>query len=213
MLKELHVENLALIQQATIEWEKGFNALTGETGAGKSMVIDAMGLLLGGRAQQEYIRSGSDQCLVQGSFLGPFPVAVVTDLTEAGIACEEELIFSREIQRSAKSVCRINLRSVPLTFYRGIICRLVNIHGQMEHMNILEPWCQLSLLDCYGGEDLAHAAERVSEAYGKWSIAKRAVAEFEKNQTDLAAKSDFLRWQLQEIEKAGLLLGEEDTLK
>ena len=73
MLKELHVENLALIQQATIQWDQGFNALTGETGAGKSMVIDAMGLLLGGRAQQEYIRTGSEHCLVEGCSFASFP--------------------------------------------------------------------------------------------------------------------------------------------
>lgn len=140
MLKELQVENLALIQQAIIPWQKGFNALTGETGAGKSMVIRALGLLLGGRAQQEYIRTGCENCLVQGVFLPPWPEKVTQDLAAAGFSEVEELICTREIQRPAKSVCRINLRSVPLAFYKNIVSQLVNIHGQMEHMNILEPW-------------------------------------------------------------------------
>jgi len=207
------VENLALIEQASIQWLPGFNVLTGETGAGKSMVIDAMGLLLGGRAQQEYIRAGSEHCLVEGVFTEPWPKQVLLDLAEAGIDPEEDIVFSREIQRSAKSTCRINLRSVPLAFYKKIISQLVNIHGQMEHMNILEPWCQLALLDSYGGEKLAAAAAVTSEAYEKWFAAKTALAAFEKSQEELAAKSDFLAWQLREIEAAALLPGEDILLK
>ncbi len=213
MLKELHVENLALIEQASIQWLPGMNVLTGETGAGKSMVIDAMGLLLGGRAQQEYIRAGSENCLVQGVFTEPWPKQVLADLAEAGIDPAEELLSSREIQRSSKSTCRINLRPVPLVFYKKIISQLVNIHGQMEHMNILLPWCQLALLDGYGGEELAAASAVTAQAYEKWSAAKAAMDTFEKAQEEMTAKSEFLAWQIREIESAALVLGEDVSLK
>ncbi len=213
MLKELQVENLALIQQAIIPWQEGFNALTGETGAGKSMVIRALGLLLGGRAQQEYIRTGCESCLVQGVFLPPWPEKVAQDLAAAGFEKTDELICTREIQRPTKSVCRINLRSVPLAFYKSIVSQLVNIHGQMEHMNILEPWYQLELLDKFGGSALTEAAAAAASAYQAWSKAKNAMAAFEAAQAETAAKSEFLAWQLAELEKAALSPGEDEALR
>jgi DNA repair protein RecN (Recombination protein N) len=212
LFTELYVENLALIESASLSWQNGLNVLTGETGAGKSMVIDAVSLLLGGRASQDYIRSGAEICLVQGSFTGPWEKAVMEILNKTGLQVGDELILTRELQKNGKSTCRINLRAVPLSVFREIGRRLINIHGQMEHMSLLDPLNQLNLLDSYGGSEHLALVNKVSTVYSKWQNAKKALAELENKLNDMAVRYDFLNFQIQEIDNAALRVGEDDEL-
>jgi DNA repair protein RecN (Recombination protein N) len=214
MFAELYVENLALIESARLCWDKGLNVLSGETGAGKSMVIDAVGLLLGSRASQDYIRKNESSCLVQGVFTPPFNTAVSEHLADIGLkaAADEDLILSRELNRDGKSVCRINMRQVPLAVFRDISRLLINIHGQMEHIILLENDRQRQLLDAFAGEDHKEALAKVAEAYLLW---QEKAAELKKIQAMIASsdeRRDFISFRLQEIEKAKLKPGELEDL-
>lgn len=154
MLQELYVENFALIDKLSLPLAPGLNVLTGETGAGKSLLLDAVSLLIGGRAQEQFIRDGYDKCLVQGIFSLPCPKEIEKLLEDNGLLPEDEtLILSREYSRSAKNSCRLNGRVIPLSLLREIGRGLINIHGQMEHMLLLEDETQATLLDSFGGEN------------------------------------------------------------
>ncbi len=214
MFIELYVENLALIETATINWSGGLNVLSGETGAGKSIVIDAVGLLLGGRSHQDYIRAGCEKCFVQGVFQGPFDAVTERLLAEAGLEpFADQLILARELQNAGRSICRVNMRMVPVTFLKELACRLINIHGQMEHMLLLEPSNQLAMVDSYGGSGLMAQGEKVAEAWDKWQQNKTEWEHFVANQAQLAQKADFLKYQIKEIEAANLTSGEEEELQ
>lgn len=155
MLKELYVENFGLIEQSTIHFLPGFNVLTGETGAGKSLIVDALGLIIGGRGSQNFIRSGADKLVLQGTFEGSFSQDLKNLLLEAGFSWEDDtLIIMRELARPGKNTCRINCRTVPLSFMKEVGKKLVNIHGQHEHVSLLEEETQLLLLDHYGGQEV-----------------------------------------------------------
>ena len=167
MLQALYVENFALIERLELPFAQGLNALSGETGAGKSLLLDAVSLLIGGRAQEQFIRDGHDRCLVEGRFFGPYPAALAALLAENGLsfAAEDALILSREYQRNGRNICRINGRAVPLGLLRQAGRLLINIHGQMEHMLLLEERQQSALLDRFGGPALEQAKAAVGTAF------------------------------------------------
>jgi len=214
MFAELYVENLALIETARLSWEPGLNVLSGETGAGKSMVIDAVGLLLGSRASQDYIRQGTDSCLVQGVFAPPFSKAVFALLEDAGLGIDpaEELILSRELNRAGKSVCRINMRQVPLAVFRDLARQLINIHGQMEHIILLENERQRELLDAFADNEHQAALAAVAEAFGRWAEAVAALRKIEKQLAGSDERREFIAFRLKEIDAAELKLGELEEL-
>lgn len=213
MFAELYVENLALIEQTTLRWGDGLNVLSGETGAGKSMVIGAVSLLLGGRASQDYIRKDADFCFVQGTFTAPFPDSVLADLEEHGLPLADELIFSRQLNRGGKSVCRVNLRQVPLTVFKDLSRRLINIHGQMEHMSLLEAENQRRVLDDFGDEIHRRALEETVRCYDRWQRALTKLRAVRRDADQSDERRDFLLFQLREIEEANLKIGEEEQLK
>ena len=213
MFVELYVENLALIEKAALTWNSGLNVLSGETGAGKSMVIGAVSLLLGGRGSKDYIRKGAESCFVQGTFSAPFDDDVLAALEEVGLPLEDELIFSRELNQNGKGACRINMRQVPLSVFKSISRRLINIHGQMEHMSLLEAENQMKLLDSFGDEGHNAAAAATAEKYAVWQQALKELRAAKKQMDNSDERRDMLLYQLEEIDDAELKVGEEEDLK
>ncbi len=214
MLAEIDITNFAIIDHLHLQFHRGFNVLTGETGAGKSIIIDAVGTLLGGRAQSEFLRAGADKTRVEGAFTldaaareNIFPI-----LDEIGIEHEDEsLIIAREINREGRNLCRVNGHAVTLHVLQRIGENLIDIHGQSEHISLLRVRTHVDFLDRFGNlwEQRAAVAERVKQL--------RAVrSELKSLQTDereIARRVDRLTYVVDEIMTANLQLGEEDALK
>lgn len=215
MFAELYIENLALIEQAGLELQPGLNVLSGETGAGKSMLLDAVGLLLGARADKDLIRRGAESAKVQGVFLPPYSKGLQAELAELGLAegTEEELILSREVVLNGRSVCRVNLQPVPLAALKRLGRLLINIHGQQEHILLLEPENQRHLLDSFGGKPHEEMLAQVAAAYHEWREAERAYRQAEQESSDDNERRRFLQYQIEELEAANLREGETEELE
>lgn len=210
MFAELYIENLALIEQAGLVLQPGLNVLSGETGAGKSMLLDAVGLLLGARADKDLVRRGANAAKVQGVFLPPYSSALKAELAELGLLDDaaDELILSREIVLNGRSVCRVNMQPVPLAVLKKLGRLLINIHGQQEHILLLESDNQRHLLDSFGGKPHAEQLSRVEAAYRQWRQAERAFKQAEQESADDAERRRFLQFQIDELTAANLRPGE-----
>ncbi len=214
MLSEINISNFAIIEQLNLKFHRGFNVLTGETGAGKSIIIDAVGTLLGGRAQSEFIRAGTDQTRVEGLFsLDPtackqtFPI-----LDEVGIEHpDDSLIVAREINREGRNVCRINGRAVTLGVLQRICEFLIDIHGQSEHLSLLRVREHVDFLDRYGNlwEQRAQVAEKVQTL----RALRNELKSLQLDEREIAQRVDRLTYVVDEIESAKLRPDEEETLK
>ncbi|ATW24061.1 DNA repair protein RecN [Candidatus Formimonas warabiya] len=214
MLEELYVENFGLIEKINVTLSPGFNVITGETGAGKSLIIDAVGLLMGGRGSQDFIRTGTDKLMIQGMFHGEFSPEAVHALQEAGLDLEENtLILNREFSRNGKNICRINFRVVPLSLYKEIGKKLINIHGQHEHMNLMEEENQLTLLDNYGGIELLTLKNQVRDSFLRLKKIQNQMEGLKEKNRDAAQKADFLRFQIKEVEDAHLEIHEDEDME
>ena len=214
MLKEIDVENFAIIDKMQLQLAAGFNVLTGETGAGKSLIMDAVALIMGGRAQQDFIRLGADRCFVQGVFTAPFSLDFQDLLQQNGFGhLEDDLLISRELYIGGKSVCRVNGRVVTLSFLKELGKRLVHIHGQMEHILLLAEENQRNLLDHFGGELLQKQLEKTAYAYHQYDTLAQKLQENEKEEKEILQKIDFLQFELNEIREASLVSGEDEALK
>jgi DNA repair protein RecN (Recombination protein N) len=214
MLSELIITNFAIIDELHLRFSSGFNVLTGETGAGKSIIIDAVSLLLGGRADTEVIRAGADEARVEGIF-SPHPfsqAAILPLLRENGLEGDRDdtLILTREIRREGRSVCRVNGRAVTLAVLGSIGQQLVDIHGQSEHLSLLRVREHLEFLDRYAGlEELrAQIAERVSTL----RQVQRELDTLLRDERELARRADLLEYQIAEISAARLEMGEGEEL-
>jgi len=210
MLYELYVENFALIRSLRLPFREGMTALTGETGAGKSLIIDAVSLLIGGRGNDGFIRTGADRCMIEGVFLSPFPDEVRQLLSE-----EEDpdtLILGRELIRGGRSVARMNGRVIPVGRLKEIGRLLVNIHGQHEHTLLLEENRQLQMLDQFGGEPLLQLAAETASAYMQLTAARKAVADFEEHSAERQQRLDYLQYMITEIEDVAPKEGEDEAL-
>ena len=201
MLHVLEVQNLALIDNLTFCPEAGLNVITGETGAGKSMLLGALSLLLGERATAEVIRSGEESALLQ---------AVFTE-TEGGQTTE--YIFSREIRRTGPNLCRLNGKIEPLSEMAACGKRLVDLHGQHKQQSLLEAATQRELLDAFGGEELMAARQKVSELYRQLQVVEKELEQLGGDEAAAARQADFLRFQLEEIAQANLSAAEEEELQ
>ena len=214
MLLELSLENIAIIESLRLQFAPGFGVLTGETGAGKSIIIDAMTLLLGGRASAEIIRTGCERASVEGVFgLSPETSAVLRPvLEERGLSEDgDQLILRREIGRSRRNVCRINGRAVPLGILEEVGRHLVDIHGQGEHLSLLQVRHHIDSLDQFGGlmvqrQTLAQIVRELRRVRGELEALRR-------DERELARRMDLLSYQLDEIGAAELQAGEEAKLK
>ncbi len=216
MFAELYIENLALIEKTALLWQPGLNVLSGETGAGKSMLLDAVSLLLGSRAGKEQVRRGAERCRVQGVFLPPFSATLRQKLTELGLDFDseenEELILSREVLAVGRSTCRINLQPVPLAALKAVGRLLINIHGQSEHVSLLEPEKQLHLLDSFGGDLIAAQRQETAAAYQSWQQVAKQLAQAKQETADDAERRRFLQFQIAELTEAKLHPGEVEEL-
>ena len=208
MLEVLHIENIAIIEEADIRFEAGFNALTGETGAGKSIVIDALSAVLGQRTSRELIRTGADKAFVSAIFSGVEPSL----LAELGITPEEDgsLLLQREIHSDGKSVCRIGGRPVTVGQLKALGSRLLNIHGQHDGQQLLDEEEHLRLLDSFGRTESLFNA--YTEKYNHFTEIQRKMQSLQMDESEKARRVDTLTYQIGELERAQLRAGEEEEL-
>jgi DNA repair protein RecN (Recombination protein N) len=211
VLIELDISNLAVIDHARIAFGPGLNALTGETGAGKSIVIDAVGLLVGGRADTGMIRSGAPGARVEGIFQAS--AIDLASLEEGGLAAtgDDVLILARELASSGRNVCRINGRAVPLRMLQEVGERLIDIHGQSAHLSLLRVPEHVELLDRWAG--LTDLRRQASALRARLRRLDRELADLRGDERELARRADLLRHQIEEIGRARLEAGEEDELR
>ena len=215
MLSELHVSNFAIIDDLRLTFDPGFNVLTGETGAGKSIIIDAVDMLLGGKAGQEVIRADEDLTQIEGVFvLEPHLAASLTPLLEQeGLDGDDpaQLILSRELRRGGRTVARVNGRAVALSVLNEIGDRLVDIHGQTDHLSLMRPREHVNLLDRYAG--LLAQRERLTGEVRLLSTVRKELASLRRDQRELARRIDLLTFQVDEISAAALEPGEDEALE
>lgn len=215
MLAELRIANFAIIDSLTLRFCPGFNVLTGETGAGKSIIIDAVDMLLGGKAGQEVIRSGAEATLVEGVFqLSPAGQAALAPLLEAeGLEGDDPavLVLARELRRGGRTVARVNGRAVALSVLKEIGNRLVDIHGQSDHLTLMRPREHIHLLDRYAG--LLAQREQVAGLVRRLAAVRKELASLRRDQRELARRVDLLSFQAEEIEAAHLTPGEDKELE
>jgi DNA repair protein RecN (Recombination protein N) len=206
MLQLLHIENIALIERADIEFEPGFNALTGETGAGKSIVIDSMSAVLGQRTSRDLIRSGEKKAFVSACFVG-VPSDIGEDL---GVEAAEELLLQREIHGDGKNVCRVNGRPVTVTQLKTLGSRLLNIHGQHDGQQLLDEEQHGRYLDSYGKVEAL--LSDYGDKYRALTEIQKQIRSMQMDEAEKARRMDTLRYQIEELERAGLKAGEEEEL-
>lgn len=213
MLQELTIDNLAIIKHLTLDFASQMTVLTGETGAGKSIIIDAVGLLAGGRGSQEYIRRGEDKLSLQGQFAIPADPATGDLLDSMGIDHEDGmLIISREIHRNGRNIIRVNGELINTTMLRKIGAHLVDIQGQNEHQRLMQPETHLGMLDQFAGAAVTPLLAKYQERYRDYVKLKAAVNKKQANEQQWAQRLDMLRYQVKEISAADLKPNEEDEL-
>jgi DNA repair protein RecN (Recombination protein N) len=214
LLRQLNISNIALIDKASIKLGSGLNILTGETGAGKSIIIDAVNLILGERADRELIATGKQAAFVEAIFDMPDGCPVATVLDKYGISIEQDntIIFSREITQSGKNTCRINGRAVTLTTLKEISSHLIDIHGQHQHQSLLDQSSHLFLVDLYGGLEISQVKLKLETLYKKWRDILANLDRIKKNERDRERNIDIINYQLKEISDAKLTIGEDDQL-
>ncbi|MGB9885890.1 MAG: DNA repair protein RecN [Moorellales bacterium] len=215
MLANLYVENLALLERLELDLGPGFNVLTGETGTGKSLVVDAVNLLLGARAATDLIRTGTERAVVQGVFYCPQVEALWLRLEEMGLAQDrkEALVLTRELNRSGRHLCRVGGRAVGLGAYQELARFLVDVHGQHEHQSLLQGEVQLWLLDVFGGADLLARRRAVEAAWRKWRQAESIWADLLRQQQEGEREKELWEFQVREIAAAALRPQEEEELE
>ena len=213
MLQQLSIKNIALIDELNIELGSGFNVLSGETGAGKSIIIDSLNLVLGERADKELVRTGTPKARIEGIFNIEGNSAVYELLDENGIESEEDLlIIVRELNADGKSVCRINGNAVTLSVLKKIADKLADIHGQHEHQLLLNKETHLNFLDSFGGKSIFDQKENVRIAYTYYKSCLDKLNSDWGTQEERADKIEMLQFQIEEIEKAEISVGQEQEL-
>lgn len=213
MLQQLSVKNFAIISSLELEFQKGMTVLTGETGAGKSIIIDAVGLLTGGRGSSDFIRQGASKCTLEGLFALPEHPELAVLLDEQGIDQEEGvLILQRDIFTSGKNICRVNGRIITIAMLRKIGEFLVDIHGQNEHQELMNSERHLGMLDDFGGSKLSGVKGKYAVAYQEYRQLEKKVRNLQNNEKAFAQRLDMLQFQSNEIAEAKLQVGEETVL-
>jgi DNA repair protein RecN (Recombination protein N) len=212
MLRELRIRNVAVIETMAVPFDAGLNVLTGETGAGKSILVDTILLVLGARAQGDVIRADADVATVEAVFDVEGDTAVAAVLEAAGLAVEGgELVIRRELARSGRHRAFVNDSPVTVRLLERLGGHLVDVHGQHEQQRILEPSAQLDLLDRFAGAEDLRA--RVADLHARSRVAETAADELRQAARDAAQREDLLRFQLSELDGARLRPGEEDDLR
>ncbi|MCL7746154.1 DNA repair protein RecN [Halalkalibacter alkaliphilus] len=211
MLIELSIRHFAIIDELTVQFEKGLTVLTGETGAGKSIIIDAIGLLLGGRGSAEYVRHGEKRAEIEGLFIVEDDHPIIEKAIEFGIDAQDSMfILRRNITSQGKSICRVNGKLVTLAILREIGQALVDIHGQHEHQALMQPEEHISMLDGYASKALTDTFKEYQMLFNRAQQLQKQVLSLSENEQELAQKTDLFQYQLEEIEQAKLV-PEEDV--
>jgi len=217
LLLELTISNFAIVDHLVIGLNEGFNVLTGETGAGKSIVVDAVSALIGGKVGIEFLRTGAEQARVEGVFAfppasSPSCAQLARILEQNGLNTEDDtLILARELNASGRTVARINGRAVPTSVLQQVGRLLVDIHGQSEHLSLLRVSSHLDLLDEFAG--LGELRRRVAEKVAAVRNLRRELDALVRDEREVARRIDLLRFQVHEIESARLEVGEEERLE
>ena len=213
MLQELTIDNLAIIKHLSLEFANQMTVLTGETGAGKSIIIDAVGLLAGGRGSQEFIRRGEEKLRLQGQFALTADPGLAALLDSLGIEYEDgTLIIMREIHRNGRNTIRVNGQLINTTMLRQIGAYLVDIQGQNEHQLLLQPEKHLGMLDQYASKQVQPLITKYQQLYRDYSQLKAAVTKKQANEQQWAQRLDMLHYQVDEIGSAQLKADEEEQL-
>lgn len=210
MLRELSIENLAVIEKASIAFDDKLNVFTGETGAGKSILIGGINAILGGRVSKDIVRAGADKAVVTGLF-DDLPQTVIDKLSENGFTAEDELLLQRDIHSDGKSTARINGRATTVAILRDIASELIDIHGQHDNRLLMDSDNQREILDNYGrnGELL----REYGVAFKEFSALSRKIKEVSRKKTESLEKAELLRERLEELDRYNFSTDEEETIK
>lgn len=214
MLNEITIRNFAIIDQLEVTFENGLTVLTGETGAGKSIIIDAVQLLAGGRGSQRYIRHGAKKAELEGLFTIENPEhPVISTLAEFGIEVEEgAIVLRRDINANGKSVCRINGTLVTIAIMREIGSQIIDIHGQHENQELMHERRHIHLLDQFAKMDMEKAYKSYTGLYSQYTKLMKKLEAADENEQQVAQRIDLYSFQLKEINEASLEIGEEEVL-
>lgn len=213
MLKEINIQNFAIIEELRLEFDSGFVVFTGETGAGKSIILDALDMVLGGKTDPTMVRGGADKALVECVFILDEHNTELMDILNAEELLEEDkqLILSREIRAEGRSTARLNGRSVSTSYLKEVGQYLVDIHGQTEHLSIFNPKTHIDLLDRYA--DLGDLLTEYSSSFQNYQKVNKELSSIRSALANAEERADLLRFQIEEIDKAHLRPGEDADLK
>ncbi len=212
MLNRLYVKNIALIQEANIEFDKKFNVLSGETGSGKSIILDSINFVLGSKADKNLIRYGADEAFVRAEFTVEPDSAAIAELEEMDIECDGTIVISRKYSQEGKGSIKINGNSVSVSMLRKVTAHLVDVHGQSEHFYLLNEKNQLSLIDGLCKSELKSVKAELSDLITKKRAIRRQIDELGGDEQERARKLDLLDYQIKEIESAEIRVGEYEEL-
>ena len=212
MLLEISIKNFAIIESISLNFEKGMTVLTGETGAGKSIIIDAMNMMLGARATTEVIRHGAPKAEIEGLFSIESNRALEEIFDEQGLELSDEIIIRREILQNGRSISRVNGQMVNLSVLRTIGQQLVDIHGQHDQEELMRPHRHIQMLDEFGDTSFFELKEAYQMSFDNYRRMRKQVLDIKKNQQEHKARIEMLEFQMAEIEAANLKAGEDVTL-
>ena len=196
MISHISIKNFATIENIDVDFEDGLNIITGETGSGKSIVIEAISLALGSRADSSYVRTGTDKAVIQ----------------LVGYLGDDEFVITREISATGKNLCRLNGEIVTLGRISQIASKLADIHGQYDNQSLLDPEYHIVMLDSYRHEETDSLREEVSRYYDEFSRCRRVLASLLSGEKESKRKLEFYRFEADEIDKADLMPGEDSEL-
>ena len=210
MLRELSIENLAVIEKASIAFDDKLNVFTGETGAGKSILIGGINAILGGRVSKDIVRAGADKAVVTGLF-DDLPQTVIDKLSENGFSVEDELLLQRDIHSDGKSTARINGRATTVSILRDIAAELIDIHGQHDNRLLMDGDNQREILDNYGKNN--ELLKEYAAAFREFSLLSRKIKEISRKKTESLEKAELLRERLEELDRYDFSADEEETIR
>jgi len=212
MLLEISIKNFAIIEEVSLHFDQGMTILTGETGAGKSIIIDAMNMMLGSRATTDVIRHGASKAEIEGLFSLENSRSLKSIFEEQGLELTDELIIRREILQNGRSVSRVNGQLVNLSVLKAIGQHLVDIHGQHDQEELMRPQLHIAMLDEFGDQEFLTLKDRYYETFDRYRGLRKQVLTLQKNQQEHKARIEMLEFQIAEIESADLKSGEDLTL-
>ncbi|AJD91407.1 DNA repair protein RecN [Jeotgalibacillus malaysiensis] len=213
MLQDLSIRNFAIIDELSLSLEDGLTVLTGETGAGKSIIIDAVQLLVGARGSAEFVRHGEKKAEIEGVFSAPSGHPVFHKCQEFGIEIEDEMVLlKRDISSSGKSSCRINGKLVTISILREVGGALIDIHGQHESQELMDESAHINLLDQFGSKEILEAKKNYQEVFQVYADLNKQIRSLSENDQQMAHRLDLIQFQYKEIQDADLRLNEDEEL-